>query len=75
MVGMSSACINPLLYGWLNENFRNEFLEIFNIFKSAFCPCFEGQGEDDVEMTNMNHKDDDDDLEEAPRPENANGVV
>jgi neuropeptide F receptor len=22
MVGMSSACSNPLLYGWLNDNFR-----------------------------------------------------
>ncbi|KAK4015651.1 hypothetical protein OUZ56_030625 [Daphnia magna] len=25
MVGMSSACANPLLYGWLNDNFRKEF--------------------------------------------------
>ncbi|CAD7085279.1 unnamed protein product [Hermetia illucens] len=25
MTGMSSACSNPLLYGWLNENFRKEF--------------------------------------------------
>ncbi|XP_054708424.1 neuropeptide F receptor-like [Uloborus diversus] len=29
MAGMSSACSNPLLYGWLNENFRKEFKEIF----------------------------------------------
>lgn len=28
MIGMSSACSNPLLYGWLNENFRKEFKEI-----------------------------------------------
>ncbi|ALC46837.1 NPFR1, partial [Drosophila busckii] len=28
MIGMSSACSNPLLYGWLNDNFRKEFLEI-----------------------------------------------
>ncbi|XP_068156163.1 neuropeptide F receptor isoform X1 [Drosophila tropicalis] len=28
MIGMSSACSNPLLYGWLNENFRKEFREL-----------------------------------------------
>nr|ANO39141.1 NPYR-6 [Schmidtea mediterranea] len=28
---LSSACINPILYGWLNENFRNEFKLIFRI--------------------------------------------
>ncbi|EFX81337.1 hypothetical protein DAPPUDRAFT_2440, partial [Daphnia pulex] len=28
MVGMSSACANPLLYGWLNDNFRKEFRRI-----------------------------------------------
>ncbi|KAG5671907.1 hypothetical protein PVAND_002076 [Polypedilum vanderplanki] len=28
MAGMSSACSNPLLYGWLNSNFRKEFNEI-----------------------------------------------
>lgn len=27
--GMSSACANPLLYGWLNDNFRKEFCEIW----------------------------------------------
>ena len=25
---LSSACTNPLLYGWLNENFRREFLKV-----------------------------------------------
>ncbi|XP_036234283.2 neuropeptide F receptor isoform X1 [Bactrocera oleae] len=28
MFGMSSACTNPLLYGWLNDNFRKEFREL-----------------------------------------------
>ncbi|RWS13049.1 neuropeptide F receptor-like protein, partial [Dinothrombium tinctorium] len=28
MIGMSSACSNPFLYGWLNDNFRKEFKEI-----------------------------------------------
>ncbi|XP_063389467.1 neuropeptide F receptor [Cydia fagiglandana] len=28
IIGMSSAVSNPLLYGWLNDNFRKEFEEI-----------------------------------------------
>ncbi|XP_048746931.2 neuropeptide F receptor-like [Ostrea edulis] len=28
MLVLSSACTNPVLYGWLNENFKNEFLKI-----------------------------------------------
>ncbi|KAA0201782.1 hypothetical protein HAZT_HAZT006706 [Hyalella azteca] len=27
LLGMSSACSNPVLYGWLNDNFRKEFNE------------------------------------------------
>ncbi|XP_022689861.1 neuropeptide F receptor-like [Varroa jacobsoni] len=30
MCGMSSACTNPFLYGWLNDNFRKEFQEILS---------------------------------------------
>ena len=29
LCGMSSACSNPFLYGWLNHNFRHEFSEMF----------------------------------------------
>jgi neuropeptide Y receptor len=35
MMGMSSACSNPLLYGWLNDNFRKEFKEIL----ASLFPC------------------------------------
>lgn len=28
MISMSSACTNPVLYGWLNENFWKEFKDI-----------------------------------------------
>jgi hypothetical protein len=28
-----TACSNPLLYGWLNDNFRKEFYEIFKVCK------------------------------------------
>ena len=39
MVGMTSALINPLLYGWLNENFRREFLDIaHSIFACIYWP-------------------------------------
>ena len=31
---LSSACTNPVLYGWLNENFRREF---FNILSCCIC--------------------------------------
>lgn len=27
---LCAACINPILYGWLNENFRKEFKHIFS---------------------------------------------
>jgi len=29
---LGSACFNPLLYGWLNDNFRREFIK-------ALCCC------------------------------------
>ena len=35
MLGMSSALANPLLYGYLNENFRQEFREI----AASVIPC------------------------------------
>ncbi|ODM99959.1 Neuropeptide F receptor [Orchesella cincta] len=40
LTGMSSACSNPLLYGWLNENFRKEFREIWCGVKTCqTCGC------------------------------------
>lgn len=39
MIGMSSACSNPFLYGWLNTNFRNEFKELFDLFKLMVSKC------------------------------------
>jgi len=32
LLTLSSACCNPLLYGWLNDNFRREFIK-------ALCCC------------------------------------
>ena len=34
-IGMSSACINPIVYGYLNETFRAEFKEIGKTLKNA----------------------------------------
>lgn len=28
LVVLGSACANPVLYGWLNENFRREFVAV-----------------------------------------------
>uniref|UniRef100_A0A915IMF9 G-protein coupled receptors family 1 profile domain-containing protein n=1 Tax=Romanomermis culicivorax TaxID=13658 RepID=A0A915IMF9_ROMCU len=33
IIGIISACANPILYGVYNENFRNEFIEILTILK------------------------------------------
>ena len=30
LLGMSSASINPVLYGFLNESFKKEFIDIFD---------------------------------------------
>ena len=55
MMVLSSACTNPVLYGWLNENFRNEFIKVFSCNSCSSCvmkafftqhctcsPCVEG---------------------------------
>ncbi len=43
---LSSACTNPVLYGWLNENFRREFVKVLRCLKlPGCCPCCRGSGE------------------------------
>ena len=40
VMGMLSACANPVIYGFLNENFQREFKELFGEFKKTcqkFC--------------------------------------
>jgi len=38
LIGMSSACANPFLYGWFNSNFRSEFICIYMTpFRLCFC--------------------------------------
>uniref|UniRef100_A0A7E4UL28 G_PROTEIN_RECEP_F1_2 domain-containing protein n=1 Tax=Panagrellus redivivus TaxID=6233 RepID=A0A7E4UL28_PANRE len=36
MIGMCSACLNPIMYGLINESFRNAFLDMLRPF---FAPC------------------------------------
>jgi hypothetical protein len=36
-IGMSSACTNPIFYGYWNESFRNEFSEIKNLLQRVLC--------------------------------------
>ncbi|XP_059168727.1 neuropeptide F receptor-like [Physella acuta] len=33
MLVLCSGCLNPVLYGWLNDNFRTEFMKVL------CCPC------------------------------------
>lgn len=40
MFAMSSACSNPILYGWLNNNFNSEFRELFQIASNWCLPAF-----------------------------------
>jgi hypothetical protein len=35
LLGMSSACLNPILYGFLNKTFRREFKNIFGLVANA----------------------------------------
>ena len=46
VLGMSSACANPWLYGWYNDNFRNEFRDIASPILLCFgqiCPTLARQ--------------------------------
>ena len=46
-IGMCSACINPVLYGFLNETFKREFIEIS---RQPFC-CSQSQSHLTPEMS------------------------
>ena len=37
VMGMLSACANPIIYGFLNENFSREFKELYKSLKQS---CF-----------------------------------
>ena len=54
MIGMSSACSNPLLYGWLNDNFRKEFVDIFSICSPSLASRSMTVIETDAEVNSVN---------------------
>ena len=37
LVALCSACANPVLYGWLNDNFRREFLRVGRVLCRGRC--------------------------------------
>ncbi|XP_022918568.1 neuropeptide F receptor [Onthophagus taurus] len=47
MISMSSACSNPILYGWLNENFWKEFKDLL---------CFSTGDEQDEQKRSVTRK-------------------
>ncbi|TKR73181.1 hypothetical protein L596_020521 [Steinernema carpocapsae] len=36
LIGMTSACINPIMYGLVNDNFRNAFI---SLLQPVLAPC------------------------------------
>jgi len=36
LLAMTSVCVNPLFYGWMNTNFRREFVRIFKDISGCF---------------------------------------
>ena len=39
VASMLSACANPIIYGFLNENFKTEFKELYSILKKKLSCC------------------------------------
>ena len=78
VTGMLSACANPVIYGYLNENFNREFKEIFARIKWA-CPCMELLSKLWSSMTkgirrdNKNSIEEDEQMELNPMLENNQG--
>lgn len=49
---MTSACANPILYGFLNENFKKEFI----ILWEALSCCRQNNGGNSFNMENKKEK-------------------
>lgn len=54
-MGMLSACANPIIYGFLNENFHREFTDLFKAFKSFFS-CKSTITEEENLSQNLQHE-------------------
>ena len=56
VMGMLSACANPVIYGFLNENFHREFKELFGELKKKcfqLCACRKSPLESHLESAAM----------------------
>ena len=43
ILGISTTCTNPILYGFLNENFLTEFKKFLSMFNNIVKPSNEAQ--------------------------------
>ena len=41
LLGMTSACLNPVLYGFLNESYKKEFKVDFHLNSNFLHTCWE----------------------------------
>lgn len=68
LIGCSSACSNPILYGYLNENFRKEFHQVYTYHMhrlARLCRRLTGRlKSDDEEEDEEDDDDDEDDYDE-----------
>jgi hypothetical protein len=54
VIALSSSCINPLLYGWMNDNYRNAFLSLIRLPRRAPLNIHR-EDSDDVTKSKGNH--------------------
>ena len=52
LLGMTSAVVNPFLYGWFNDNFRNEFKNVhrLGIFRTGSSSPLPAEGTEIMEQ-------------------------
>ena len=42
LIGMSSTCTNPILYGFLNQNIREVIMQGVSLVADKICYCLDG---------------------------------
>ncbi|CAH8558668.1 unnamed protein product [Schistosoma bovis] len=68
---LSSACLNPILYGWLNKTFRMEFYQVLRIHSSLLHNMKSSNKNNSLDISiNKNHLNHDNDLIEKTIEEN-----
>ena len=75
VMGMLSACANPVIYGFLNENFHREFKELFGELKKKcfqLCACRKSPLESHLESAAMENPQQQHQIELDPLMGNGN---